>query len=105
MRVEAESTPLKQSLARSALLHFRADDPHLVADADGRVVLWPNRCRAAFGRQAGSTLEAVPPGSMLRSTVISKTVLRFDGRSLLEAPRRVPPIGSCVRRLPDREDG
>jgi Protein of unknown function (DUF1553)/Protein of unknown function (DUF1549)/Planctomycete cytochrome C/Concanavalin A-like lectin/glucanases superfamily len=93
-RGEADSSPGKPSLVRSALIRYRADDPHLVvADADGRVVLWPNR--------AGLPSDARPvsPGGGPSQVNVPidgqiKTVLRFDGRSLLKAPRRAPPTGS-----------
>ncbi len=91
-REEAE-TPEKQALARAALLRFRADDPRLLTDAAGRVTLWPNR--------AGLPADAKPSnaggGPLKTSATIdghTKTVLHFDGRSLLEAPRRGPPNGS-----------
>ena len=93
VRVEADITPLKQSLARSALLHFRADDSHLVTDADGQVVLWPNR--AGLPSDARRANSGVGPSKLnVAINGHTKTVLRFDGRSWLEAPRRVPSIGT-----------
>ncbi len=85
--------PEKQDLARSSLLRFRADDPQLVTDSNGHVTLWPNR--------ANQHADAKPPtpagGPLKASTAVNghtKTVLRFDGKSLLESPTRTPPIGS-----------
>jgi hypothetical protein len=90
--VEAARAPEKHALARAALLHFRADDP-LVADAAGRVTTWPNR--------AGFSADAMPPvqkDAPLRTTTKiddhTKPVVRFDGQSVLEAARPVPPAGT-----------
>ncbi len=85
----------KRALARAALLRFRADDPQLVTDAAGRVTVWPNG--------ASQPADAKPPAAVLgplkASATINghtKTVLRFDGHSLLEAPSRAPPSGSLL---------
>jgi hypothetical protein len=90
---EEAKAPEKQALARAALLRFRADDSHLLTDAAGRVTHWPNR--------ASLPADAKPSnaggGPLKTSATINghtKTVLRFDGRALLEAPRRGPPNGS-----------
>jgi hypothetical protein len=76
-----------------ALVHFRADDPGLTTDANGKVTLWPNR--------AGFSGDAAPPNPanspIKTSTKIgdhTKIVLRFDGQSVLEAPYQVPPSGT-----------
>ncbi len=80
-------------LAGACVLRFRADDPYLVADPESRVTLWPNR--------SGLPADARPPAGAagpVRAAVAidgrAKVVLRFDGRSLLEAPRPVPASGS-----------
>jgi hypothetical protein len=91
-RREAEA-PEQFALARAALYRFRADDPQLRTDTSNRVTLWPNR--------AGLPGDAKPPapgaGPVKTSTTINghnKTVLRFDGRSLLAAPGGAPPNGN-----------
>ena len=94
-RSEAERSidSVESDLAKSALIQLRADDPALLLDAEGRVALWPNR--------GGLPADAVPAGKevgpRLTETAINgqvKKVLRFDGQSLLEAPRRAPSSGS-----------
>jgi Protein of unknown function (DUF1553)/Protein of unknown function (DUF1549)/Planctomycete cytochrome C len=89
---EAEP-PEIQALARTSLLRFRADDPQLTTDSAGRVTLWPNR----FG-PSGEAIPLTPgTGPVKASAVIAghpKTVLRFDGNALLEAPGRAPANGS-----------
>src|SRR5262249_6224583 len=92
VRIENEP-PEKQPLTRGALLRLRADDPQLATDSAGRVTLWPNRSR--------HSLVVRPPareGGPVKTTALiaghKKTVLRFDGRALLEAPIRAPVTGS-----------
>jgi len=84
--------PAKHSLELAALFQFRADDPKLATDDMSKVTSWPNRA----GRSA-----AVPPiakNAPTKATAMigdhAKTVIRFDGQSLLEAPRTVPPVGT-----------
>ncbi len=85
--------PEKNTLARAALLHFRADDPRIAIDKAGRVTLWPNR----VGFSGDATLPA-PGTAPLKTTAKigdqTKPVIRFDGQSLLEAARSVPPAGT-----------
>jgi len=83
----------EHALARNSVIRLRADDPHLVTDTESRVVLWPNRTELP--------LDAKPVTSARRplktSALINghaRAVLRFDGDSLLESPRRVPATGS-----------
>lgn len=94
-RDEAEATrsPEKHALASAVVLHFRADDSRIATDTAGRVTLWPNH----------STLfvDAAPPApryAPIRTTTKigghSKPVIRFDGQSVLEAQRPVPPVGT-----------
>src|SRR5262249_12376106 len=85
--------PEKKALDRAALLRLRADDPRLLTDVAGCVEVWPNR--------AGPSASAKPlsPGKGPLKVRVKindhlKTVLRFDGRALLEAPGRVPTTGS-----------
>ncbi len=90
---ESAAAPIEQSLASAALIRLRADDPQLVTDDAGRVVLWPNRS----GRPADA--RPVSPASRpLRNRVSinghARAALRFDGKALLELPRRVPSTGS-----------
>jgi hypothetical protein len=87
--------PDQPDLKHTLLLHFRADDPQIHTDAGGRVSLWPNRANLA----AGAKQESGANGPSQTSASINghaKTVLRFDGSSIMSAPRRVPPIGSLV---------
>ncbi len=91
-------------LARSSLIHLRADDPYLVTAPEGRVSLWPGRSglpsdARAVGKDVGPTrVEAMIDGH-------AKTVLRFDGQSLMEAPRRAPPTGSLFAVFRTSETG
>jgi hypothetical protein len=87
------SAPREHGLALATLIRLRADDPHLVTNSDGRVVLWPNRSELPA--------DARPPkqgrGPRKMFTEInghSRAVLRFDGEDLLELQRQVPSTGS-----------
>jgi hypothetical protein len=85
--------PEKNAPARAALLSFRADDPRLATDPAGRVTLWPNRA----GVSGDATPSAPHTGPLKAAAKIgdhTKPVLRFDGQSLLEAGRPVPPVGT-----------
>jgi hypothetical protein len=90
---EDARAPEKRSLARSALLRLRADDPQLQTDSAGKVTVWPNRAGLP-----GDAQPLAPGGGPVRTTASinghTKTVLRFDGKSLLQAPHRSPPGGS-----------
>lgn len=90
---EAAASPPAQALTRACLLYLRADDPDLLTDAVGRVTLWPNRSALPADAKPRT-----PAGGPVRTAAAidghAKTVLRFDGRSVLEVPRQVPPIGS-----------
>lgn len=85
--------PEQQKLARAAVLHFRADDPNVLTDSEGRVGLWPNRAGLLANARPVNTASA-PVRTTAKINDCTKTVLRFDGNSLLEAPRPVPPNGS-----------
>ncbi len=91
---EAARTPEEQSLADACVLRFRADDPHLSTDSDGRVTLWPNRSGLPSDARPAAAGTTAPSRRPPRSTAIPRPVLRFDGHALLEAPRTVPPTGS-----------
>jgi hypothetical protein len=93
-RIAAKS-PLQQALANALVLHLRADDPHLLTDAQGHATLWPDR--------ADGLADAAPvshtPGPVKATAKINgraRPVLRFDGKALLEARRTVPPVGSLL---------
>jgi hypothetical protein len=96
-RNEEEETraPEKISLARATLFSFRADDPSLQTDSNGKVALWPNRARLP-GDARPVKANSGPTKTSAIINGRSKSVLRFDGKSLLEAPRRAPPSGSLV---------
>jgi hypothetical protein len=85
--------PGKQNLAHAAMFRFRADDPQLLTDAAGRVTLWPNRAALSADASAPAR-ESGPLKVNVKINDHAKTVLRFDGKSLLETPGRAPPAGS-----------
>ena len=89
---EAARCAEKHALTRAALLHFRADDPRLATDADGRVTLWPNR--AGFSADATPPFHERPIKTAAKIGDHTKPVIRFDGQSVLEAQRPVPPAGT-----------
>ena len=90
---ESARTPEEASLANACVLRFRADDPHLLTDSDSRVLLWPNRSGLpSDARPAGPGTGPVKTTATINGH--TKAVLRFDGHSLLESPRTVPPNGS-----------
>ncbi|MGP0062198.1 MAG: DUF1553 domain-containing protein [Isosphaeraceae bacterium] len=83
----------EQSLADACVLRFRADDPRLRVDSESRVLLWPNRSGLpSDGRPSGHGNGPIKVTATINGHV--KSVLRFDGRAVLEAPRTVPPTGS-----------
>ncbi|HEV3439411.1 MAG TPA: DUF1549 domain-containing protein, partial [Gemmata sp.] len=90
---EAARSPGKQTLARAVLFHFQADDTRLATDPTGRVTLWPNR--AGF---SGDATPLAPKNAPIKTTAKidghTKSVVRFDGQSVLEAQRQVPPVGT-----------
>ncbi len=79
--------------ARAALLHFNASDPRITTDAAGRVAVWPNR--SGF---TGDATQPAPQNAPIKTTTKigdhTKPVIRFDGQSVLDVPRPVPPVGS-----------
>ncbi len=90
---ESASARGEHALERAALVHLRADDPYLITDGAGRVILWPNR--AELPADARPVKQG--PGPLKTSADINghaRAVLRFDGEALLELPRRVPSKGS-----------
>ena len=90
---ESACSPDGDPLARALLIHLRADDSYLVAESDGRVILWPNRS----GLPADARPAKQSRGPLKSSTDINghaRAVLRFDGHALLELPRKVPSTGS-----------
>ena len=93
MDSEPAKSPLSHDSCGGLSIHLRADDPYLVADSDGRVTVWPNRSGLPADAAAGCR------GSRPRKTSAeingrARPVLRFDGESLLELPRKVPACGS-----------
>jgi hypothetical protein len=83
----------QNSVASACLIRLRADDPHLLTDGEGRVLIWPNRgSLPADARPTSSSRGAMKSATELSDQ--SRTVLRFDGESLLAFPRRVPATGS-----------
>lgn len=97
-KAEAEDAHLVADVARlplrrSLLLHFRADDPRLATDAAGRVMLWPNRSGFS-GDAAPPAPQVAPIRTQANIAGHTKSVVRFDGRSVLESPRSAPPVGT-----------
>ncbi|MFI5454565.1 MAG: DUF1553 domain-containing protein [Isosphaerales bacterium] len=90
---ESARSPEQERRDRACVLRFRADDPHLLTDSESRVTLWPNRSGLpADARPSGRGIGPKKTCAVINGH--TKTVLRFDGQSLLEAPRPVPPAGS-----------
>jgi mono/diheme cytochrome c family protein len=101
---QAETAKAASPLDHASLLQLRADDPIMVADAQGRVAVWPNR--------AGLPIDATAVSDAARPLRVSamidghlKLVLRFDGERLMEARRRAPPTGSLVVLFRNAESG
>src|SRR5262249_1837987 len=77
----------------ACIMRFRADDPYLVTDSGRRVGLWPNRSgRPADARPPGREVGPVRASATINGQ--DRSVLQFDGSSLLEVPRSVPAAGS-----------
>ncbi len=83
----------RESGSHAGVLRFRADDPQLVTDSRSRVLLWPNRSGLPVDARP-ATREAGPVRATVSINGRAGAVLRFDGNSLLEVPRTVPPTGS-----------
>ncbi len=90
---ELDLSPGERSLHDACLISLRADDRHLLAGGDGRVLVWPNRSLLPSDARPVS-----PSHGPLKTTVIingqPRPVLKFDGESLLAFPRRIPAAGS-----------
>ncbi len=94
-RAKLAHPPRQTGAASACLIRLRADDPHLVADRAGRVLIWPNRA----GLPADARPQSPAHSPLRSSTEIAghtRTVLRFDGHASLSFPRRVPVTGSLV---------
>jgi hypothetical protein len=85
--------PTAQILAESEILRFQADDPRIQTNDAGQVTVWPDH--------GGLSQDASPvsgtPGPTLAACSDhgqSRTVLRFDGHQMLQAPHGVPSVGS-----------
>ena len=92
-RRDADRSPAERALASSCLIQMRADDPAVVTNAEGRVIVWPSR--ANLQGDARQVLSVRGP-KKAKTTINgrSHTIVRFDGESLLEIVRRVPANGS-----------
>jgi hypothetical protein len=90
---EAAKPAEKQTLARAAVLRFRANDPQLQTDANNRVTCWPNRA-SPFADATPVTSASGPVKATATVGGHTKAILRFDGNALLEAPHRLPSAGS-----------
>ena len=87
----ARSTDGGQQLVRDCVLRFRADDPRVQTDSSARVLRWPNRSDLPLDASSAGT---GPIKTTAKINGHTKTVLRFDGRALLQVPREVPSTGS-----------
>jgi hypothetical protein len=85
--------PSGSSLQNSCLIRLRADDVHLLADGDGRVMVWPNRASLPSDARPVSPARG-PLNTHVSINGHSRSVLKFDGQSLLAFPRPVPRAGS-----------
>jgi hypothetical protein len=90
---EVARAPERAALSRSLLLHFRADDPRIATDHAGRISSWPNT-RGFSGDATPSTSQHAPVRAATKIGEHLKSVVRFDGQSVLAADRPVPPAGS-----------
>ena len=92
-RQEPINDPVAQSLADTALVCFRADDPRIVKDGAGQITRWPDRA----GILEDATIVANHPGPVLATATIgghSRPVVRFDGKQLLQIARTSPKQGA-----------
>jgi hypothetical protein len=84
--------PARRALAQASLMRFRADDSQMTTDAAGHVIVWPNRAS-----QIADAKPSTPAQAPLKvETTINgqtKTVLRFNGQSVLETPGSTAPEG------------
>ena len=85
--------PNENSVASSCLIRLRADDPQLLTDGEGRVLIWPNRAGLPADARPLSSSRG-PLKTITEMSGQARTVLRFDGEALLAFPRRVPSTGS-----------
>ncbi len=90
---ELASSPREHDLAVATLIRLRADDPYLMTDGDGRVILWPNRSELPADARPAKQGRG-PLKTIANVSGHSRAVLRFDGEALLELPRKVPSTGS-----------
>ena len=91
---EESLTPEEKNLAKAELIKLQADDPNLAVEKDERVSLWPSRSRR--NRQFLSAVSGAPGPIRTNDTVRGshRPVIRFGGKSLLQAPIFAPPEGT-----------
>ena len=94
-KVQFGDDAIAQKLAESAVLQFRADDRLLSKSDTGRITSWANR-----GRLPDNAVPVtdVPAPELVVSQINDqqRTVARFTGKELLQAPRTVPAAGSLI---------
>jgi Protein of unknown function (DUF1553)/Protein of unknown function (DUF1549)/Planctomycete cytochrome C len=93
IRAVVPDDPARKMLADAALLEFRADDPLIVTNDTGHVMVWPDRA----GIADDATIVPGTPGPALDFATIqgqSHRVVRFHGHELLAAQRVVPSHGT-----------
>ncbi|MFM2095442.1 MAG: hypothetical protein RIS70_2566, partial [Planctomycetota bacterium] len=96
-----------ESLQRAELLRFQADDPGIITDSSGAIEIWPDRAGLAEDAERVTDL----PAPMIAVESIngrSRSVVRFQGKELLRAPRTVSNAGTivlCFRCDPQGPDG
>lgn len=85
--------PTARILSESEILRFRADDPRIQTNDAGQVTVWPDH--GGLSQDASTVAETQGPTlARSRDRGPSRTVFRFDGRQMLQAPHSVPSIGS-----------
>jgi hypothetical protein len=83
----------KEAITESANVWFRADDPRIAANDKQQVTVWPNRGRVA-GNATPVPDVAAPTVARVMVDGRARTVLRFSGKELLQAPATVPAAGT-----------
>lgn len=92
-RTLLDADPVLKTLAESAILKFRADDPRLISNDVHRVTLWPNR--GWLSENAISVPDvATPTMTSVDIGAQSQQVIRFSGNELLQTPYAIPAAGT-----------
>lgn len=87
--------PATEALQRAELLRFQADDSGIITDASGAIEIWPDRAGLAEDAERAADLPT-PMVSVESIHGRSRSVVQFQGKQLLHAPRTVPNAGTIV---------